>query len=268
MDYQLIRDDEKFHKWHEYAPKDSQYMRYAESDPSLIAVGHKIDDTYYSFANARCSFMDAGADNFGDISSDDEFSKKYAKSHFLTYAILEYAICLDISWQVLWAYLQPSSFEYLVKNKYKEMEKECTSESVHSQLNCSIAQGAEGAKKAQVLKDYLTTFENDEDVKKIRSLYNSLKHQGMIHFEGLGENWSSMMMAVNGRKIPMICRKSYAMEEIEELLYSYHNKFKEYFNNLIDEIIPEEYLENKVGFGEYISTVLRMNHILDDNSKK
>ena len=85
--------------------------------------------------------MDAGVENFGYISSNDEFSKKYAKSHFLTYAVLEYSICLDVSWQVVWAYIQPSSLEYLMKNEYKEMEKECTRESVHSQLNCIISQG-------------------------------------------------------------------------------------------------------------------------------
>lgn len=141
MNYDTIREDEDFHVWHSYAPKDSQYIRYAESDPSLIAAGFKISDVYYSFCNARCLLMDAGVENFGYISSNDEFSKKYAKSHFLTYAVLEYSICLDVSWQVVWAYIQPSSLEYLVKNEYKEMEKECTRESVHSQLNCIISQG-------------------------------------------------------------------------------------------------------------------------------
>ena len=58
MDHEKIRNDEDFHKWHEYEPNDSQYVRYAAENSSIIAAAHKIVDVYYSFANARCSFMD------------------------------------------------------------------------------------------------------------------------------------------------------------------------------------------------------------------
>ena len=46
MDYNYLREDSDFHKWHKYAPLDTQYIKYAESNPSVIAVGHKIDDVY------------------------------------------------------------------------------------------------------------------------------------------------------------------------------------------------------------------------------
>jgi len=118
---------------------DAQYVRYADSDPSIVAAGHKIEDVFYAFANARASFIDADSEDFGDISGPDDISRLYAKTHFLTYALMEYAICLDISWQVIWAFIQPASFDYLVHQKYKEMEKECTSENVHLQLNCAMS---------------------------------------------------------------------------------------------------------------------------------
>lgn len=264
MNYETIRNDNDFHEWHGYAPIDSQYVKYANSEPSIVAAGHKIEDVYYSFANARNSFMDAGLDNYGDISGDDELSIKYTKSHFLTYAVLEYAICLDISWQVIWAYIQPSSFEYLVNCRYKEMEKECTSENVHSQLNCAISQGGSGANQAQKIKHLLTDFENDPDVKKLRSIYNSLKHQGMIHFQGLGSQLDTMMMTVSGHKIPTLSRKSYTIDEIEELLFNYHFKFKNYFSSLIQEIMPSDYKDGKVSFGDYITTILNMHSVLND----
>ena len=164
MDYEVIRNDNDFHEWHSYAPIDTQYVKYADSEPSVVVAGHKIEDVYYCFANARASFMSAGVDNYGDISSDNEISKKYTKSHFLTYAVLEYAICLDISWKVIWAYIQPTSFEYLINRKYKEMEKECTSENLHLQLNCAISQRSAGFTQAERIKQFLINFEKDSDV--------------------------------------------------------------------------------------------------------
>lgn len=263
MNYKSIRMDEQFHTWKKYAPIDGQYVKYAETEPSVVAVGHKIDDVYYSFANARASLLFADSDDFGDLSDKSDLSMKYTRSHFFTYSILEYAICLDISWQVLWAYIQPASFEYLVKQKYVEMEKECTSENVHLQLNCAIAQHGINALQAQRLKDILTAFEIDLDVKKLRSLYNAIKHHGMIHFKGLGANFSEMSLGFNGKSTPILCRKSYTMEEIEELLYAYHFKFERYFNSIIAEIIPIDYFETKVKIEDYLNTVIRMNSVLD-----
>lgn len=264
MNYDIIRNDNDFHEWHSYAPIDAQYVKYADSEPSVVAAGHKIEDVYYCFVNARASFMNAGIDNYGDISGDNEISKKYTKSHFLIYAVLEYAICLDISWQVIWAYIQPSSFEYLVNRKYKEMEKECSSENVHLQLNCAIAQGSAGFTQAKRLKQLLTNFENDSDVKKLRSIYNGLKHHGTIHFKGLGSQLDTMMISVGNRQIQTLNRKSYTMDEIEELLLSYHFKFKNYFNSIIQEIIPQDYKDGKVSFQSYINTLLNMNAVLND----
>lgn len=265
MDYEIIRNDNDFHEWHSYAPIDSQYVKYSSSEPSIIAAGHKIEDVYYCFANARASFMNAGLDNYGDICGDNDISKKYTKSHFLTVSLLEYAICLDISWQVIWAYTQPSSFEYLINQKYKEMEKECTSESVHTQLNCIISQNGVGIVQAQKLKQILTDFENDSCVKKLRSIYNGLKHQGTIHFQGLGEQLNSMMMSVENKTIPTLGRKSYTLEEIENLLFEYHFKFKEYFNSIIQEIMPPDYKDGKVSFVDYVNTILNMNSVLSDD---
>ena len=65
---------------------------------------------------------------------------------------------------------------------------------------------------------------------KFRTLNNSIKHHGTIHFEGLGANFSSMMISVNGNTISTLSRKTYKIEEIEDLLFTYHNKFQIYFN--------------------------------------
>ncbi len=258
MDYNYLQTEEKFHEWNKYWPTEGQYIRYADSNPSIIAAAHKISDVYYAYASARASFIYSFSENFGDISGDNEISKLYAKTHFLTNALLEYAICLDISWQVIWAYIQPSSLEYLMKQKYKEMEKECTRDSVIEQLKCIISQNSYGVSIAQNLLDNLNEFDNDTTTLELRSLYNKIKHQGIIHFNGLGINPSKFCIAVNGKTPKMLHRKSYSVEEIEELLFEYHKKFKKYIDAIISLIMPSDYFEsNKIdissAFGEIVA---------------
>lgn len=42
MDYNYLRENDSFFEWHKYFPLDVQYVKYADSNPSVIAVGHKI----------------------------------------------------------------------------------------------------------------------------------------------------------------------------------------------------------------------------------
>lgn len=263
MDYNYLREDSDFHKWHKYAPLDTQYIKYAESNPSVITVGHKIDDVYQAYANARASFMFANSDNFGDISDPTELSRLYTKTHFLTNALIEYAICLDISWQVVWAYIQPASLEYLMKQKYKDMEKECTRDSVLAQLKCIISQNGFGVSVAQNLLDVVNGFDNDGDTLKLRSIYNGIKHQGIIHYEGLGANFTEISISLKGKMPPMLHRKSYSVDEIEELMFAYHKKFKIYMDTLIGIMIPDGYLDTTVKLDDAVAKIFKMNKVTE-----
>ncbi len=258
MDYTLLAQDNNFHEWGKLEPLETDYTKYGESDPSVIAAAHKIVDVYSAFANARQSFMSAGYNNYGDLCSDNEISKLYIRTHFLIHAVIEYAICLDLSWQVIWAYIQPASFEYLSKNRYEKMERDCERDSLLEQLNCAIAQKS---MKAEQIKDIMTDFDNDKDVIKLRTLYNSLKHRGTIHFVGLGANDKTMLLQVQGKNISILSRKEYTVDEVENILFTYHQKFQSYFNDLIAQIIPTDYLNKKVSFIDYVNTALKMNAI-------
>lgn len=261
INYDDIINDSDFHRWQKYAPLDVQYLKYAENNPSVVAVGHKIEDVYQAFCNARASFMFANSENFGDIAGDSDESKLYTKCHFLLNVLLEYAICLDISWQAVWAYIQPSSLEYLMQQKYKEMEKECTRDSILAQLKCAISQHGFEFTKAQQLLDAVTTFDNDTNTLKLRSVYNKIKHQGTIHFEGLGANFTNFSVGVNGKVPPMLHRDSYKVEDIENMLFEYHEKFQIYMNKLIQIMIPDGYLENKMSFTDAINSMLHLASI-------
>ena len=258
MNYAELTQDNDFHKWHDLEPRETDYTKYGETDPSVIAAGHKIGDVYNTFANARQSFMAAGYKNYGDLCSENEISKLYIKTHFLLHALIEYAICLDLSWQVIWAYIQPSSLKYLSKNEYKKMERECDRDNLLAQLDCAIAQKS---LKAEIIKKIMLSFDNDTDVTKLRTLYNSLKHRGIIHFVGLGENEKSMMAQVQGESISLLSREEYSVEEVENMLLAYHKKFQNYFNQLITEIIPDDYMNKTVSFIDYINTALKIGYI-------
>lgn len=262
MDYDKLRADDSFHRWREYAPLDVQYLRYAKDNPSLVAVGHKIEDLYYAFSNARASFMFADSADFGDLSGDNQISRLYTKTHFLIYAVIEYAICLDLSWQIVWAFVQPASLEYLMTQKYKEMERDCNRDSVLAQLQCAISQRGYDFSVAQRLKDTVMSFDNDEDTIKLRSIYNAIKHQGTIHFEGLGENYTHFSFGINGTIPPVLSRRSYTVEEIERLLFSYHEKFEGYMNELIAIIMPDDYLENTMGLVDAINQAIILKNAI------
>ncbi len=258
MDYDAIINDESFFKWDKYAPLDVQYFKYAESNPSIIAAGHKIYDVFIGFYNARASLMFADSKDFGDMAGDSDASRLYTKCHLLQNALIEYAICLDLSWQVVWAYIQPSSLEYLMEQKYKDMEKECSRDSVLAQLNCIVAQNGYGVSEAQAILDTIKNFDNDETTLKLRSIYNKIKHQGTIYYEGLGANFDHLSIAIDGKALQMLHRDSYGVDEIKDLLYSYHVSFQKYMNNLIQIIMPDGYLDSEMNLVDALNAAMKM----------
>ena len=61
----------------------------------------------------------------------------------------------------------------------------------------------------------------------------------------------------------MLHRKSYTIERIEELMFSYHKKFKVYIDEMIALIIPEGYLETTVPFEATITEIIKMNEVAE-----
>lgn len=185
MIYKKLLNNDKFHEWFKYEPHDSQYLRYAKSEPSIVAAGFKIGEVYHTFSFARAGLLFSLEGNYGDLASaDSEISMLTVKSIFIHNAILQYAICEDLSWQVVWAYIMPSDIKYLMNNEYLKMEKLCNRENLIAQLDCGIAQHVS---KALELKSIVKEFDDNSCVKELRELNNFLKHRGNIHIEGLGQ---------------------------------------------------------------------------------
>lgn len=262
MDFTILESEHTFLKWKDYAPWIVQYCRYSSSNPSVIAAGHKIEDVYYAFTNARANFLFAYSDDFGGLVGDDSISQLFAKTNFLTTALLEYSLTLDLSWQVIWAYTQPASLEYLMEQKYSEMQKYCDRESVLSQLDCAISTQSPGYTQAIKLKEIMIEFDNDENTLKLRSIYNYVKHQGTIHFSGLGMNDKTIPVQINGKTPPMLHRHEYSIEDIEDILFNYHFSFIKYFESIIQTIIPEDYLGSTLSLGDALTGLINMEEAM------
>lgn len=263
MDYTALSQNNDFQEWFKYQPLDAQIVRYAKDKSSIVAAGQKIMDVYNAFANAKQSFRSAGYENYGDLCGDNEISKLYTKYHFLMCAIMEYNICRDLCLQVIWAYIQPSSLESLAQNLYRNTEKECNSETVHKGLKKLIK---EGRTELQPLKKLLGKFENDKQITDVRDLCNYIKHRGTIHFDGLGDNLDKMLLTVNGQVVRSLGRPSYTFNEVEDILWNYHKTFQKYFNQIIDMIIPEDYMDNKVTLEDYIMILLELIRLQNKES--
>lgn len=263
MDYIALAQDNDFQKWFKYQPLDAQIVKYGKSNSSIIAAGQKIMDVYNAFANAKQSFRSAGYDNYGDLCGNNEISKLYTKCHFLICAIMEYNTCKDLCLQVIWAYIQPSSLESLAQNLYKDTEKQCNSENVHKELKRLIKEGNTDLKP---LKKLLGKFENDKSITDVRDVCNYIKHCGTIHFDGLGDNLDKMLLTVNGKVVRTLESQNYKLNEIEDILWNYHRDFQKYFNQIIEMVIPEDYMDNKVTLEDYINVILELIQL--QNKKK
>lgn len=143
------------------------------------------------------------------------------------------------------------------------MEKECTRDSILEQLKCIISQRGVGIVKAQRLLDIVNEFDNMENTLKLRSLYNKMKHQGTIHYQGLGLNDYEMMFEVDGKRPPMLHRLSYAPEDVEDLLFSYHEAFKSYMESLISEIFPADFMDGKMDCAEALASMFTVRYAMD-----
>lgn len=168
---------------------------------------------------------------------------------------MEYNTCRDLCLQVVWAYIQPSSLESLAQNLYRNTEKECNSETVHKELKRLIKEGRTDLKP---LKKLLGKFEKDKYITDVRDMCNYIKHRGTIHFDGLGDNLDKMLLTVNGQVVRSLGRPSYTFNEVEDILWNYHKTFQEYFNQIIDKIIPEDYMDNKATLEDYINILLEL----------
>lgn len=226
------------HHWINYAPQEAQYYNY---DPHIVASSMKIEDTYQAFCLARASLSYMDVNNFGElISQNDIVHKTYIKSLFIQNALIYYNICIDLSWQVVWLYYGPSTLDLIYdKQFYSNSIKSCNLESLRYRLALA---------KQKKFYYVIEAFFTDSLTEKIREAYNYIKHRGTLYFENLGNNYKTLAITVNDFTPSMLYRDKFNMEEWIDNLIEFDDKFVNYFEDIINFIIPKGYTNTKFDF--------------------
>jgi hypothetical protein len=89
-------------------------------------------------------------------------------------------------------------------------------------------------------------FKSSKLTENIRKKYNYLKHRGTFEFEGLGVIQKCSMASVNGVSLPFLRREEIDIKELETNLIEFDMLFVEYFNILIEMIMPANFTKIKM----------------------
>ena len=103
----------------------------------------------------------------------------------------------------------------------------------------------------------VNSFYNNKDVIELRNINNRLKHRGAINIENFWPNDIELFEKLK-LDIPVLKRPEYTKEKIEQILLSYHTEFTAYFDEIIKEIIPEDYLDKKMDLIEFNDSIRKM----------
>lgn len=252
--YEALAKDTDFHMWHTFLPLEPQYTRYAETAPCVIAAARKIVDVYRAYADARAAFMYANEKNFGDLEGGTEESHTFVKAFFLKSALLHYGMCVDLCWQVVWAYINSDSLSCLLQGDYVTIEAGCCWDELKRKIKVMT-----GNPVIERLWEHIKNLNGDTDIKKLTTQYKIMKHRGTLRIKGIDDDREVTTIHCFEKEIDTDIRPEYEISDIESLLYKYHTRFFKYFTLLIDDIIPDDYFNNKIELAEYraISSKIR-----------
>lgn len=265
MDFQRWQQLKTVEHLHGYEPNETQYSRFYESNPALLATGHKIEDFYQYISRARAMLYYACPENWQVFSGPDEVSRKTAQSQMVFSAMLIYSASLDITWQIVWANFTASSFETLTQGEYQVMQSECAKDSLNILLSDTARIPGEAQDKATHVKQLINDFDRTGTVPdKVRNLNNHFKHRGAIHIPGLGLNDDTFNGSVNGRTLPILHRLSVDLEELEILLMEYHDLIVQHVNDLLPILMPSDYVINTMSAEDFIVSLMSSTERLDN----
>ncbi len=238
--YELLIEDQEFQKWHDYLPQEPQYVKYAESNPSILAAARKIVDVYRAYADARALFLFANEDNYGDLAGEGEDNHLFVKVLFIKSAILQYGLCLDLCWQVVWAFLHTDSLNYLLNNNYPKLERQCTSNQLIDELKKRNSDVTVANLQIRINK-----LNCDPAIKALREQFRIMKHRGTIRVKGADDASEVTELVFMGKTINSDIRAEYDVEGLEKIIFDYHKSFFDHFTCIIEDIIPEDYFDRE-----------------------
>ena len=224
---------EDIHWWRNYEPKDSDYVDY---HTYITSAMFQVIGVYNILCKARASLEFIECNDYGElISCSDENHLAFIRNMFIESSIIYYNICVDLSWQVLWLYCEQDDLNIIYNQKtLDKILKRCN----YSELIYRLKLGGleKIIKKLKEFNEYLHQS-------GVRTKYNYIKHRGVYHYNGFGENYSTMLMSYNGMEVKIFSRKEINVNEWSEMLLNFDFEFVKYFNYILEEIVPKGYLQ-------------------------
>lgn len=228
---------EDVYRWFDYDPGEELFHVY---EANVLMALHKIQDVYNTLCFARMSLDNLRARNFGELidNGGNGVGRAVMQYMFMNNSISYYNYCIDLSWQVLWLYYNPEINNYSVHSRedYISSTRNCTLEALEYPLNLA---------KQEKLYERVLEFFNKETTSRIRTRYNYIKHRGVYHIDGMGENYKESLMSYDGRHLPLLYREELDLEEMKDFLVEFDKSFVEYFEMIIGHVVPINFRENK-----------------------
>lgn len=239
--------------WMSFRPGMTQYVRFSEDQAHLLLAGHKTEDIYRQYKMARASLMYLEVEDYGQlIGKNNDIHFTFIRSKFLFDALALYNYCIDLSWQMVYLYHGDAHFGSVQRKEYyMQASKDCNYESLKGRLM--------KVNKRDELFDHIDKFFNAKLTNEIRQAYNYIKHRGTFHIEGLGLNETSVPIGLVGHQLKMLSRESIDIEEWKEKLIHFDISFYNYFEDILNILMPKEYLDNTLDFEELINTALSLD---------
>lgn len=253
-------------KWGRYTPYEAQYFKF---EPNIIGAGHKISDVYQTFCLARFSLMSLDNEDFGQMVSKEEdgshndINMNFIKSVLIQNALMYYNNAVDISWQVLVMYCDESGLDLIYKEGQYKKVSSCEFLELKDRIRYWASSHTSESKTLEILHDHINDFFNGP-LTQIREKYNYLKHRGTYYFPGLGMNLKTLSIGFNGMNPMAIAKEEFKIDEWKEILISFDLAFVGYFQFIIDNIMPSNYLDGTIDLGEVYNYGKRIEKYLNE----
>lgn len=219
------------HYWFGYFPNELNICKYTANQ---IMSLEKIKDVYQSLTYGRLCLDNLFKMNYGELIYNDQagLGKAVIRYTIMNNCLSYYNYCIDYSWQVLWLYYNDmDESAYNNMDKYIEFMEKCRLTSLKDLLR---------TKGDKNIYNHINDFFMKEEVKNVRKKYNSIKHRGFYHIDGLGENYKETAVSVNGKRLPLLHREEIDLNELRSELIEFDSLFVSYFDVIIDKVVPIE----------------------------
>ncbi len=253
--------------WGKYTPYETQYCRF---EPNIIGAGHKIIDVYQTFCMARFSLASLDNNDYGQMVSKEENGKhsdinlNFIRSFLIQNSLMYYNNAIDISWQVLVMFCDETGLDLIYKEGQYKKVSSCEFQELKDRLMYWESCHTSESKTLRALHDHIDNFFNAPLTRQIREKYNYIKHRGTFYFPGLGMNCKTLSFGFNGKTPLAIAKDEFNIEEWKEILISFDIAFVNYFQFIIDNIMPVNYLDTKIGLNEMFQYGIKIEKYLNE----